>query len=363
MFGELLNFAGNLLSSSRASSDAKRALNQSIVAQNRSEKFQWDWNRVNRIYENEDWARSAALSREMFQEGLNQDKWQFQRNFFEGQRQFNQNYREAQRQFNVQTDQGIQRRVADAMKAGVHPLAALGIPLSGGTSLSSGAPASGGGVPSFSVPGQSARGGAFSDGAAAMAQVQAAGMAAKADARAGLLGSVEGLARRLFADDMEARMKEASLQEVQARTANDMAQASYYNSMARKDVQDKLAGPGNSAHADVMRNQEGRTTGKFPASTAKRGIVNPAGKKVPAGPGSSMADCSEEYDDVTCTIHSLARAARDFNKKYWTESLDSTRKELSAAAASIRQRASAAKKWLTKRKRGYSGASDFNVAP
>lgn len=57
-----------------------------------------------------------------------------------------QSLAQAQEQFNAQMDQSVQRRVADAKKAGIHPLFALGASVGASPTLSAGGADPGGGI-------------------------------------------------------------------------------------------------------------------------------------------------------------------------------------------------------------------------
>ncbi|AXL15452.1 DNA pilot protein [Microviridae sp.] len=69
--------------------------------------------------------------------GLNQAK----KSNKQQQANFNQSMKQAQGQFDAQMDQSVQRRVADAKEAGVHPLFALGASVGSSPTLSAGASA------------------------------------------------------------------------------------------------------------------------------------------------------------------------------------------------------------------------------
>lgn len=65
---------------------------------------------------------------------------------FGGSKSAKRSTREAKRQFNVQMNESIQRRVADARAAGIHPLYALGASVGASPTMSAGGSSTGGAV-------------------------------------------------------------------------------------------------------------------------------------------------------------------------------------------------------------------------
>lgn len=178
----------------------------------------------------------------------------------------------------------IQRRVADAVDAGVHPLFALGSSMSVSPAFTAGAQAAGSAASVGSAGAAGAPGGAAANSPAAQIPGQS------------WTGSVAGDGLRAIGQAVADLLRGPSPQEIALRAdaENSFAQASYYRSLAATALQGTGLGAATGIEPDWG---DSPPAGPQKDKAAERtvGMVSPQGNVIPQGPGADAQVAQDRY--------------------------------------------------------------------